>query len=76
MQPVAVVPNVGGEENAHLEVVNCKKWKKDFTDWLETDLKIDDLELSDDKKDSKTDRRNCMSGESSDLDCNAESDNE
>ena len=40
VQPIAVIPEIGGQTNNYFYVKDQETWRKDFMDWLESDLDV------------------------------------
>ena len=59
VRPVAVVPNLGGPQNAYFEIKSRAKWKEDFVSWLEAPAVYDEMSSSD-EEDSDVDQENYM----------------
>ena len=52
--PCCVVPNIGGANNAYLQVKRRQDWANLFVSWLEAPHKEDVMEFSDDDEDSES----------------------
>ena len=50
-EPIAVVPDIGGPPNRYFHVKDRDEWQKDFEDFLEKPLNIED-EISEDDSSS------------------------
>ena len=66
VSPIAVVPNIGGGQNEYFEVKPRAKWREDFISWLESPMREEDLDLSDDEISSGNKQENFGSDRESD----------
>ena len=66
VSPIAVVPNIGGGQNEYFEVKPRAKWREDFISWLQSPMREEDLDLSEDEISSGNEQENFGSDRESD----------
>ena len=52
LEPMAVIPDLGGNSNAYLQVKPREQWKNDFMNFLERDLNIEEEMSTEEEEDS------------------------
>ena len=59
--PIAVVPDLGGQQNAYFQIKSRTKWKEDFIKWLNSSSQYDEIVSSDDENLGENQQANYLS---------------